>query len=203
MKVWIAGMKFRGRWATAPEGSIRVNVTSAQSKQSKDRLAFSPMHVHDRRFVKNGESFANFEGFWQSRKVLNGLDHGVSKRFWTTAQTARRRHPEMKKRGVSHCEDERRPGEKLNYVESRKSIYIPDYHHAFLEGSQRVRELRDSGRDVVVFDLDGPKDADGEPLCLPATVEILREKIADTSAPFGHGYVVAAALAGIPLSEFA
>jgi len=53
------------------------------------------------------------------------------------------------------------------------------------------------GHDVVVFDFDGPKDENGEPVCLEITKEMLKEKINDPKHPFGHGYVVAAELGGI------
>ena len=88
----------------------------------------------------------------------------------------------------------------MDYVTSRKKIYVPDYHARFLEHSVRVDELRKGG-DVVIFDLDGPF-VGKDPVCLEVTTEMLREKIADTSRPFGHGYVVTAAVADIPLSEW-
>ena len=34
------------------------------------------------------------------------------------------------------------------------------------------------------------------------TVELLREKLYDARFPFGHGYIVAAELAGIPLEAY-
>ena len=43
VKVYVASMNMRGRWATKPFGAKVVNVTSAQSKKSSNRLAFSPM----------------------------------------------------------------------------------------------------------------------------------------------------------------
>ena len=55
---------------------------------------------------------------------------------------------------------------------------------------------------VVVYDFDGPRLPDGTPTCLPLTRELLVEKINDTTYPFGHGYVVAALLAGHTLTDY-
>ena len=57
-------------------------------------------------------------------------------------------------------------------------------------------------RDVVVYDFDGPRADDGAPECRELTLDLLREKINDMRFPFGHGYVVAALLAGVPPSEY-
>ena len=200
MTVFVAGMVLRGARACAPEG-LRVNVTSAQPLAAKDRLAFSPMHVHERPFSLRGETFANFEAFWQSRKKLKGIPHATTKHFWAIQKKAKRRHPKMKANGVEYAADPKFPAEEMNYVTSRRKLYVPDYHSCFLEGSQRIAELQNVDGNVVIFDFDGPFDGD-TPVCLPVTAEMLREKIADTSRPFGHGYVVAAAVAGIELSEF-
>lgn len=43
-KIYIASMNMRGKWADPIlEDSLKINVTSAQSKTSQDRLNFSPM----------------------------------------------------------------------------------------------------------------------------------------------------------------
>ena len=55
---------------------------------------------------------------------------------------------------------------------------------------------------MVIYDFDGPRAPDGTPLCLPVTVELLKQKINDTTFPFGHGYVVAATALGIPPTEY-
>jgi len=66
-KVYIASMKMRGAWAPVPENCLRINVTSAQSKSSAYRLAFSPM-------TQTGyKGFLCFENYWQSAKRYEGL----------------------------------------------------------------------------------------------------------------------------------
>lgn len=43
-KISIASMQMMGKWAEPiNKDSIKINVTSGQSKKSKNRLAFSPM----------------------------------------------------------------------------------------------------------------------------------------------------------------
>ena len=53
------------------------------------------------------------------------------------------------------------------------------------------------GENLIVYDFDGPRTKDGTVTCLEVTPELLKEKIEDTRFPFGHGYVVAASIAGI------
>ena len=43
---------------------------------------------------------------------------------------------------------------------------------------------------------------DGGVTCLEVTEELLIDKINDTRHPFGHGYVVASILAGIPVQNY-
>jgi hypothetical protein len=67
-----------------------------------------------------------------------------------------------------------------------------------LQWKEKVKK----GKDVVVFDFDGPREKDGSVTCVEVTLELLKEKINDTHFPFGHGYVVASFVKGIELSEF-
>jgi hypothetical protein len=56
-----------------------------------------------------------------------------------------------------------------------------------------------SGRDITVYDFDGPRLADGLVTCLEMTHDAYNDKINDPIFPFGHGYIVAAALLDILL----
>jgi hypothetical protein len=47
------------------------------------------------------------------------------------------------------------------------------------------------------MDFDGPRNSDVSPAVEKVTVEMLKRKVADERAPFGHGYVVAATALGI------
>ena len=60
-----------------------------------------------------------------------------------------------------------------------------------------LRTLVKLGESIVVYDFDGPRDSDNDPICLEVTREMLKQKINDPVHPFGHGYIVAGLLAGI------
>ena len=206
--VYVASKNFKGKWAARPvSDAVVVDVTSAQAKASANRLAFSPMHMGDASYVSAEEgTFANFEAYWQSLKVVEGLDHAAAKTWWRGITKAKRRHPKMagKKAVVLGARHERFPGKLLGYVESRKKVYVPDYH-AWIKDKSEVAELRaraQAGTPLVVYDFDGPRDEDKEPIAARVTVELLRQKIADQTTPFGHGYVVAATILGIAPDEY-
>ena len=193
-KVYIASMNMRGKWATPPDGAIKVNVTSAQSKKGKYRLAFSPMTP-----IEGGyKGYWNFESFWQSGKVFEDVSIEVSKKWWRELEAAKRRYPKSKGKKVLYAifdGDEN----KYNYVESRKKVYVPQYYN-LIKDKKTLNELKDkvsSGLDIVIYDFDGPRTSSGEVCCCELTLELLKEKINDTRHPFGHGYVVAASVLGI------
>ena len=117
---------------------------------------------------------------------------------------ANRRHPKTKGKTVLGAQHRSFPDQLLGYVDSRKKVYVPDYYK-HIEHGARLGDHRASlatGRDIVVFDFDGPRDESGQPLCKELTLDLLKEKIGDTTVPFGHGYVVAAAIAGIAPDEY-
>jgi hypothetical protein len=199
-KIYIASKNFRGAHAHKPPGAINKDVTSGQSKASTLRRDFSPMTPW------NGEFF-NFEAWWQSRKryKINGKPVSAEKAkkindWWLKQTTPKRRctiaHP---KNGytVSHAEDEN--GKEYNYVESRKKMYVPRYlemvngRGALIECKKEASE----GKDLVFVDFDGPRTQEGSPICEEVTVDTLKKYINDTKFPFGHGWVVAAEVAGI------
>ena len=207
--VYIAAKNMRGAWAVRPLGAaaLVVDVTSAQAKTSLNRVAFSPMHmkpysdptgaVDSTRTV-----FPNFEAFWQSGKKFKDVTREKVVKFWTSIDKPKRRYPGSKRFEVEHAQWG--TGPRMGYAESRKQVYVPLYHD-LIKDSERTVALRkavQNGQDVVIYDFDGPRDDDGTPLCLPVTAALLRDKIEDVRTPFGHGYVVAALLAGVDPSEF-
>ena len=100
----------------------------------------------------------------------------------------------------------------FDYVESRKAFYVPDYIRTKLHMNaaqsvfDHLRESLENGCDVVIKDYDGPRSIDpdthGAPLIKEVTADLLRDKINDTTSPFGHGYVVAAELLSIPKEDY-
>ena len=203
--VFVASMQMRGAHAPPPPGFgvvRRVNVTSSQAKNSPDRLTFSPMNGVPYADADEGAFPMGFEAYWQSLKVVEGLDHDERKRWWRSIKKCKRRDPKLKKKHVLHARHKRFPGRELNYVESRKLVYVPDYYALIKDAPrflaiQREVQQGDDNTAVVVFDFDGPKTPGGGVACEKVTVDALRARISDTAFPFGHGFVVAAALAGI------
>lgn len=151
--------------------------------------------------------YPNFEAWWQARKRYKKDGLPISKNksakidaWWKKQTTPKRRctiaHP-RDGYTVSHAEDDE--GVHHGYIESREKLYVPQYLKLMKdrEALAKCKKLRDEGKDLVFMDFDGPKDADGKHTCVEVTVETLRKCMQDTRFPFGHGFVVAAEVAGI------
>ena len=195
-KVFIASMNMRGKWAERPVDACVLNVTSMQKKDNMERRDFSPMSE-----VKDGyKGFFCFENYWQSGKVYEGFDRVKFKKWWMKQTKGKRRYPGSKGKKVLHAEFNE---EELDYVQSRKKVYVPEYFELMnaTESLKKWKNIVEKGKSVVVYDFDGPRE-NYEPVCKEVTLEFLREKINDTRYPFGHGYIVAAALCGINCSEY-
>lgn len=191
--VYVKG-KIRGKQHAAhPDGVTFLDVTSAQPLKSENR-GFSPMGREP------FEGAFNLEAGWQRLKKHPGIPLETSQKWWAKIETPKRRYPGSRQVEYAQLDD----GRQLGYIESRKQWYVPKYQKFMAEKpiaakwAQRVR----GGEDVVVCDFDGPKLPDGTPTCLEVTADMLREKLNDPRHPFGHGYVVAAHLAGIPLEHY-
>ena len=209
--VFVASKRFMGAWASPPKefrNEQKLDVTSAGAKNSKNRVTFSPMEMKGYTDADEG-TYPCYEAYWQSLKVIDGIDHTGRKKYWKSIKTPKRRDPKMniiekgKKigtRSVLHAKHKRFSNQQINYVDSRKLIYVPDYFK-YIKDEPHFLELKrqvQAGKVFIVYDYDGPKNSDGDLACERVTVEMLRQRIHDTSFPFGHGFVVAAALAGIP-----
>merc|ERR1712196_260872 len=86
--------------------------------------------------------------------------------------------------------------EPLSYIPSRKKVYVPEYYN-LIKDSPVLNELKNDNQSYAVYDFDGPRTNDGKPTFEKVTLDLLIEKINDTKFPFGHGYIVAAEIAGI------
>lgn len=197
MVVFIASMNMRGKWADRPANVKILNVTSMQGKKNKQRLAFSPMTIDG-----GYRGYCNFESFWQSGKVWEGIPHEVSQNWWKKVDKPRRRYYKHKGRKVLRARFDH-IDKDLDYVESRKLVYIPLYYEYIINNMELHNWIEYAkNNDVVVYDFDGPRDLDGNPICVEMNLELLKNKVNDTRTPFGHGYIVAAALAGIASHEY-
>ncbi len=195
-RVYVASMNMRGKWAERPEGVLTVNVTSAQSKTSAYRIDFSPMSL------KSYKGFACFENYWQAGKVFEGIAHAESVAWWKKQTKGKRRYPKGKGRRVLHAVFGGGGGNPLQYVESRKQVYVP-FYDALMRSSPSFDRLLQSDRDICVCDFDGPREEDGAPICLEVTHDLLRTQLHDETFPFGHGYVVAAGVCGWNVEDWA
>ena len=197
-KVYIASKKMRGPWAPRPEGVVILDVTSAQSKTSNRRRDFSPMSP-----IEGGyKGFYCFENYWQSGKLIEGVDRGKHISWWKKQTKGKRRYP--KSRGKRVFCALFGDGVPLDYVESRKKIYVPEYYE-LMHGTESFLEFKtlvESGNDVVVYDFDGPRSIDGKNECHEISLDLLKKKICETHCPFGQGYVVAAGLLGITPDQY-
>ena len=115
-------MNLRGKWADSPQHAIRVNVTSAQGKQNKNRRDFSPMT-----FVEGGyEGFSNFEAYWQSGKVFENVD---TKRFKHFGKRSMKKL--VLKEGILVAKE--RKSYVLNLIESLWTMYQVVKKYMFLD----------------------------------------------------------------------
>lgn len=189
-KVYIASMNMRGKWAEKPENTVIINVTSMQAKDSKNRRDFSPMTA------TNYRGFYNFEAFWQSGKVYKDIPVEKYKSFWKNIKEPKRRYPGSKGKKVLYSKWD---DEKLDYIESRKKVYIPLYYEMIKDREMTLywKKIVEEGQDVIIYDFDGPRLDDGSVTYHEVTLDFVKEKVNDPKFPFGHGYIVASIFAGI------
>ena len=197
-KVYIASMNMRGKWADPIlENSIKINVTSAQSRVNKNRLNFSPMTEIVNGF--NGyKGYWNFESYWQSGKVYEDIPIEKTKKWWRELKEPKRRYPNSKGKKVLYALFDGND-EKMDYITSRKKVYVPEYYELIKNKEMTLywKKMVKKGHNLIIYDFDGPRTINGDVICLELTKELLIEKINDTQYPFGHGYIVAGCISDI------
>ena len=193
-KVYIASMNLRGAWAPCPENTTRVNVTSAQRKDHPFRLAFSPMTP----IVNKYKGFYCFENYWQSGKRYPDIPAKTITDWWKKQTKGKRRFPDGKNKKVLYAKFPH-INDNLGYIDSRKQVYVPEYYELIKDNAVLIdlKNRLNSGESFTVYDFDGIRDNNGNPTSAEVNLELLQDKILDTRTPFGHGYVVAAAILDI------
>jgi hypothetical protein len=88
------------------------------------------------------------------------------------------------------------------YIDSRKQVYIPEYYELISSKLNKWKQILESGKDIVIYHFDGPKNIYDEPLCLPLTLDLLKEKVNYEGNPFGHGYIVGSSILNIHYNEY-
>ena len=99
-KVYVASMDLRksGKRPDIPEPHYKLNVTSAQSRNNPERIDFSPMHPVP--YTSGNKVFFNFEVYWQSGKVFEGIEQDESVRWWhSVASNHRGGRPRLRRPG--------------------------------------------------------------------------------------------------------
>ena len=92
--------------------------------------------------------------------------------------------------------------QELDYVTSRKLMYVPEYSKVVVQTKafQALKNMVSGGVNILIIDYDGP-----DPLAYPNGMLMDEKNFLDqlnnTSRPFGHGYVVAALLAGLDIDS--
>lgn len=196
-KVYIASMKMRGKWAEKPNNTIIINVTSMQSKKSQFRIDFSPMSE-----IEGGyKGYYCFENYWQSGKVYDNLNTEKYIEWWKDLKVGKRKYPKSKNCKVLYSNFN---SIKRNYIESRKDIYIPEYYNLIKNSIsiKKCKEMVQMGKNLVIYDFDGPKKLNGDNDCLLVSKELLKEKVNDGLYPFGHGYIIAGEILNIHYSNY-
>lgn len=199
-KIYIASMNMRGKWADPIcDNYIKINVTSAQAKKSKNRINFSPMTE-----IQGGyNGYWNFESYWQSGKVFENIPIETTKKWWRELKEPKRRYPKSKGNKVLYAlfDDN---DEKMDYVTSRKKVYVPQYYDLIKDKDiiEEYKQILMTGKNIIIYDFDGPRDINGDVLCLELTNDLLIHKINDTRHPFGHGYIVASCINTIHPSNY-
>ena len=199
-KIYIASMNMRGKWADPIcDNYIKINVTSAQAKKSKNRIHFSPMTE-----IQGGyNGYWNFESYWQSGKVFENIPIETTKKWWRELKEPKRRYPKSKGKKVLYAlfDDN---DEKMDYVTSRKKVYVPQYYDLIKDKDiiEEYKQILMTGKNIIIYDFDGPRHINGNVLCLELTNDLLIDKINDTRHPFGHGYIVASCINTIHPSNY-
>lgn len=181
---------------TTPKDALVINTTSRSKDWSRNLSPFyvGPINLYD------GYRSINCENLWQFSKCYEYYlesDGSVGDRYFKWAQTGwndikAHRYPMGK---------EARPlfsywaGEKLDYIEARKKIYIPCYSkavqktYAFKNLKEIYQKDKDKNKDIYLQDFDSHN-------LVPGTFDYWN-LWNNPNIKVGHGYVLAMLLEGL------
>jgi len=200
------------------EDYIRIDVTSC-NKNKKFASEISPFYIGPV-VSSDGLVAQTFENLWQygkvypriydeNKKIVPGVDENGDptiyfyewrKRFYELKKEKGDRHPEFPS-SIRHRDclymvyfDSNGKLEKLDYVASRKKIYIPQYAKLIVntDSFKELKKLYESGKKIALCDFDaynyyGPK--------LDQNTTIV-DIVNDPQYKVGHGYIIKMLLQG-------
>lgn len=211
------GQKYRrgvaGDKSTSMDGYINIDVTSGSRNLLGDRKiaanTLSPMKLGPVVDEQGNEALV-FENFWQGGKmwptaghIKDGTESEPTANWFRfrakvyAMQKGKRRPLPFRQYGCATAS--RYNGRAYSYVDSRKHIYTRYYYQLIkhLPAIKEMQKMVADGKRLMIIDGDGaPRSL--YPHGLVLTEESWNQMINDPRHPFGHGYVVAAAVAGLP-----
>ncbi len=128
----------------------------------------------------------------------------TSLKYWKTLIKSGRTYPKGKGKQILYAEWEDIEG-KLEYIPSRKIVYIPEYYNLVKDRELTkywIEEFSKGDINIIVYDYDGPKKEDGTPDIKEVNKKLLIKMINEPKYPFGHGYIIAGAIMGIYPNEY-
>ncbi len=143
------------------------------------------------------KGFYCFENYWQSGKIYEGTDREKTLGWWKSQIYGKRRFPQGKGKRILGAKYFDRI-DTLDYIEARKKVYLPEYWN-LVKDTNSIKiliSLIEKGESIVLYGFDGPRDRDGNPLCIEASLDFLKNKLNDETHPFGHGYIISAIIQG-------
>ena len=164
---------------------------------------------------KEGNVVLTFEAFWQHSKYWPTAAHldgeGAPTQKWFEFRAKGFKLTKGKRRPLPLRQYGRPTGAVYNsqiytgsdgYVQSRKDVYVPIYANLIkdLPAIAALKQMVKNGESVMIVDGDGPP-RDIYPDGMEMTKENWQKMLNDSRFPFGHGYVVAAVVAGLDLPE--
>jgi len=92
----------------------------------------------------------------------------------------------------------------IDYITARKDVYVKEYYELIKNREMTLhwKKAIEEGKNITIYDFDGPRTEEGGVMCIEVNEELLRERMSDIKYPFGHGYVVACAIGQIDLDVF-
>lgn len=192
--IYIASFNMKGVHAPLPYNTIKINVTSCQNSNNPYRIAFSPMTPIKHTY----KGFYCFENYWQSGKVFENIDYEKNILWWKKQIKGKKKNPSTKNKKILYSiyPSIQTP---LNYIQSRKLIYLPEYYN-LIKNNPILIQLKNNfrnGQSYTIYDLDGPRLDDNSPTSCLVTFDLIKKKLNNHIHPFGHGYIIACLLLNI------